>query len=388
MIEPANRIASVNEYYFSKKLKEIELIRAKGIKVLNLGIGNPDLPPSEETLEKLKELVGQASNHGYQSYIGHKALREEFSNWYKRYFNVELDCNSEILPLIGSKEGVMHISMAFLNPGDGVLIPDPSYPAYEAVANLVGAKSIRFNLTEDNNWFPDFEEIEKHDLSKVKLMWVNYPNMPTGRKIGLSEFQALIDFGFKHNILICNDNPYSFILNKDLTSILQIPRAREVAIELNSMSKSHNMAGWRIGVLVSNPTFVQHVLKVKSNVDSGMFLPLQLAAAKALNCGEDWYTKNNEVYQNRRKIAESIMDRVSCVYNPDQSGMFIWAKIPDGYKDSFEFADKLLYDYDMFITPGLIFGNNGKRYIRISLASKDEDLLEAQTRLKAFKNES
>jgi LL-diaminopimelate aminotransferase len=381
MIEPANRLSSVNEYYFSGKLKEIDRLRASGINVLNLGIGNPDMPPSVEALETLKQAADGKNNHGYQSYIGHKSLRLAFANWYKRYFKVDLDCNKEILPLIGSKEGIMHISMAFLNPGDGVLIPNPSYPAYRSVAELVEAKVIDFDLKEENDWFPDFDEIEKNDLSKVKIMWVNYPNMPTGTNIGVDKFKKLVEFGLKHNILICNDNPYSFILNTNYTSIFQVPEAKEIAIELNSLSKSQNMAGWRIGALISNPVYVDHVLRVKSNVDSGMFLPLQLAAAKALECGDDWYEDLNVMYKKRRELAEDILNSLQCSFSAEQSGMFIWAKIPEKYVDSFEFTDMLLQKYGIFITPGAIFGSNGNRFIRISLASKDEFLLDAKNRL-------
>jgi len=381
MIEPANRLASVNEYYFSGKLKEIDRLRASGINVLNLGIGNPDMPPSTEALDKLKNAVDGNNNHGYQSYIGHKSLRVAFAEWYKRYFKVVLDPEKEILPLIGSKEGIMHISMAFLNPGDGVLVPNPSYPAYRAVANLVEAKVIDFDLTEENDWFPDFDEIEKMDLSNVKLMWVNYPNMPTGTNIGVAKFKKLVDFGLKHNILICNDNPYSFILNTNYTSIFQVSGAKEIAIELNSLSKSQNMAGWRIGALMSNPVFVDHVLRVKSNVDSGMFLPLQLAAAKALECNDDWYKSVNLVYKNRRLIAEEILNILKCSFSTEQSGMFLWAKIPSKYKDAFEFTDLLLNEFGIFITPGNIFGSNGNRFVRISLASKDEFLIDARNRI-------
>jgi LL-diaminopimelate aminotransferase len=382
MICPANRLSSVTEYYFSTKLKQIDKLRESGVHVLNLGIGNPDLPPSEEVLEVLKQKVDGKNNHGYQSYIGHRDLRLALANWYKRYFKVEMDCDKEIYPLMGSKEGIMYISLAFLNPGDGVLIANPSYPAYRAVANLVEAKIIDYNLNEENGWFPDFEEIEKNDLSKVKIMWVNYPNMPTGTNIGLDGFKKIVDFGKKHDILICNDNPYSFILNTNYVSILQVPGAKEIAIEMNSLSKSHNMAGWRIGALFSNQEFVSHILRVKSNVDNGMFLPLQLAAAKALECTDEWYEFVNLHYKKRRLMAEDIMNKLACVFSTEQSGMFLWAKIPSMYKDSFEFADLLLEKYGVFITPGGIFGSNGNRYLRISLASSDESLLDAKDRIK------
>jgi LL-diaminopimelate aminotransferase len=381
MIKPAERLSSVNEYYFSNKLKEIEKLKESGLKVLNLGIGNPDLPPSEEALNILKETIDDKSNHGYQSYNGNKSLRSAFAGWYKQYFKIDLNPENEVLPLIGSKEGIMHISMAFLNPGDGVLIPNPSYPAYRSVSELVGASIFDYDLTEENGWFPDFKQIEKLDLNKIKMMWVNYPNMPTGKTIGYEEYKSLIDFGKKHNILICNDNPYSFILNKEQSSIFQIPGAKDIAIELNSMSKSHNIAGWRIGVLIANEEFVKHVLKVKSNVDSGMFLPLQLAAAKALHSSPDWYENLNTQYKRRRIDAEMILNKLQCEYSSEQAGMFVWAKIPKSFNTSYEFTDFLLKEYALFITPGEIFGSNGMSFIRISLASKENDLIEAKKRV-------
>ncbi len=382
MIQPANRLSTVKEYYFSKKLKEIEKMRASGIKVLNLGIGNPDMPPSVNAINKLKITSSEKGNHGYQSYNGNKLLREAFANWYTSFFKVDFDSESEVLPLIGSKEGIMHISMAFLNPGDGVLVPNPSYPAYRSVANLVEAKVVEYNLTEENDWLPDFDELEKLDLSKVKIMWVNYPNMPTGKLATVDELKKLVDFGIKHNILICNDNPYSFILNKNQVSIFQVPGAKKIALELNSLSKSHNMAGWRVGVLVGNPELVKYVLTVKSNVDSGMFLPLQLAAVEALNSPSEWYDNLNIQYQKRRLIAYDILNKLNCTFSKEQSGMFVWSKIPDKYNDSYEIADEILSNFGVFITPGKIFGSNGDRYIRISLASKEEDLLEASERIK------
>lgn len=381
MIEPAQRLSKVNEYYFSNKLREIEKLKQSGVQVLNLGIGNPDLPPSINALETLKSMADRKNTHGYQSYNGAKELREAFASWYKKYFEVKLDSEKEILPLIGSKEGIMHISMAFLNPGDSVLIPNPSYPAYSSVSKLVGANIIEFDLTERNGWFPDLEEIEKMDLSRVKLMWVNYPNMPTGQNITREQFKKLIDFGLRHNILICNDNPYSFILNDKHLSILSAPEARDIAIELNSLSKSHNMAGWRVGAMIGNPQYVSYVLKVKSNVDSGMFLPLQLAAAEALNCDDSWYKEVNKHYLKRKKIAQNILRNLNCTFANDQSGMFIWAKIPETFSNSYEFTDFLLNEKGLFITPGSIFGSNGSAYTRISLASKEADLLEAEKRI-------
>ncbi len=382
MISPAERLSSVKEYYFSKKLKEIEKMQSEGIKVLNLGIGNPDLPPSEEAIKTLKKTSSEKANHGYQSYNGNKLLRNAFADWYRRFFNVELDSESEVLPLIGSKEGIMHISMAFLNPGDTVLVPNPSYPAYRSVANLVGAKVIEYNLTEKQEWLPNFDELESLDLSKVKIMWINYPNMPTGKLASVNDLKKIVDFGIKHNILICNDNPYSFILNENPISIFQVAAAKENVLELNSLSKSHNMAGWRVGVLVGNPKLIKYVLTVKSNVDSGMFLPLQLAAVEALNSSSDWYDKLNKQYEKRKILACTILNKLNCDYSKNQSGMFVWSKIPSSYKDSFETTDEVLSKFGVFITPGKIFGSNGDRYIRISLASKEEDLLEAKERIK------
>lgn len=385
-IKPANRISEVKEYYFSIKLKEIEQMKKEGKDVINLGIGNPDMPPAPEVLQELNTQSCQPTNHGYQSYIGIPELREAFTNWYKTYYHVDLNAATEVLPLMGSKEGIMHISMAFLNPGDGVLIPNPGYPTYASVSKLVEANSIPYNLKEENNWQPDLEELEKMDLSKVKLMWINYPNMPTGAPADVAFFQKIIDFGKKHNILICNDNPYSFILNEKQTSIMQVEGARDIAIELNSLSKSHNMAGWRIGMVAANETFIQYILRVKSNMDSGMFKPLQMAAAKALSLGPDWYKSINKAYKERRQLVLELMDMLECKYDTNQTGMFIWAKIPDKYENSGELSDEILYKANVFITPGLIFGASGKRHIRISLCTKPETLTEAIKRIKTLKS--
>jgi len=382
MIEPANRISEVQEYYFSKKLREIDEMRQQGIDVINLGIGNPDRSPSSVVLDELKSSSENKNNHGYQSYIGIPELRNAFSSWYQKYFKVEINPANEILPLIGSKEGIMHISMAFLNKGDKVLVPNPGYPTYASVSKLVEAEIINYDLKDELNWQPDFEELEKVDLSKVKLMWVNYPNMPTGANATLELFKKLIAFGKKHNILICNDNPYSFILNDNPLSIFRIEGAKDIAIELNSLSKSHNMAGWRIGMVTSNPTFIQYILRVKSNMDSGMFKPLQLAAAKALSLEKEWYDEVNKEYFERRELVWEIMDILNCKYDKNQSGMFIWAKTPDSINSAIELSDEVLNKSHVFITPGTIFGTQGDNYIRISLCAKQDVLKESIKRIK------
>ncbi len=382
MIEPANRISEVKEYYFSKKLREIDEMRQQGIDVINLGIGNPDRSPSEVVLDELKTSSENKNNHGYQSYIGIPELRNAFSSWYQKYFKVEINPATEVLPLIGSKEGIMHISMAFLNKGDQVLVPNPGYPTYASVSKLVEADIINYDLKEELNWQPDFDELEKQDLSKVKLMWVNYPNMPTGANATLELFEKLVAFGKKHDILICNDNPYSFILNDNPLSIFRIDGAKDIAIELNSLSKSHNMAGWRIGMVSSNPTFIQYILRVKSNMDSGMFKPLQLAAAKALSLEKEWYEEVNKEYFVRRELVWEIMDILNCKYDKNQSGMFIWAKIPESINSAIDLSDSVLNDAHVFITPGTIFGTQGDKYIRISLCAKQEVLNESIKRIK------
>ncbi len=374
MIEPANRLSSINEYYFSRKLKEIADLRESGKDILNLGIGNPDMLPPMGSIKILHETSAENQNHGYQSYSGNPNLRTAFVQWYQRHFGVALNANTETLPLIGSKEGIMHISMAFLNPGDAVLIPDPGYPAYKSVSDLVGAVSISYDLKEENAWFPDLAELEKQDLEKVKIMWVNYPNMPTGTKASLEQLEELVQFGIKNKILICNDNPYSFILNDKPISILSVPSAKSIALELNSLSKSHNMAGWRIGVVVGNEKYISNILKVKSNVDSGMYLPLQLAAVEALNSPKSWYENLNKEYANRRQKATELLHKIDCVFDENQSGMFLWAKIPQTFENSYQFSDFVLHEYDFFITPGNIFGKNGEKYIRISLAGNPENL--------------
>ncbi|MDR2956025.1 MAG: aminotransferase class I/II-fold pyridoxal phosphate-dependent enzyme [Prevotella sp.] len=378
----ADRLNTVEEYYFSKKLKEIAEMNAAGKNVISLGIGSPDLPPSEETIKALSQSAGQSDTHGYQSHIGIPELRKAFASWYKRWYNVELDSAKEIQPLIGSKEGILHISLAFLNPGDEVLVPNPGYPTYTSVSKMVGASIKTYDLNENNNWQPDFEALEKTDLSRAKLMWVNYPNMPTGANGSLALFEKIVTFGKKHGIVIAHDNPYSLILNEKPLSIMQVEGAKDICIELNSMSKSHNMPGWRIGLVVANSQFIQWILKVLSNIESGIFKPMQLATVAALNNSDEWHHKNNiEVYSNRRKHAEVIMERLDCIYDKNQVGMFLWGRIPDHYKGSEELADKILYQANVFLTPGFIFGSKGERYIRISLCCNEEMLKEALERI-------
>lgn len=380
-VKPANRLNSVSEYYFSQKLREIAEMNAQGKNVLNLGIGNPDLPPSVETIEMLCKEAQKPDVHGYQSYVGIPELRQGFAEWYRKWYKVELNPATEIQPLIGSKEGILHITLAFVNPGDGVLVPNPGYPTYQSVSRLAEADVISYDLDEKNNWQPDFEALEKTDLSHVKLMWVNYPNMPTGANATTELFEKLVHFGKKHNILIVNDNPYSFILNERKLSILAIDGAKDISMEMNSMSKSHNMAGWRMAMLAGNEQFVKWVLAVKSNVDSGMFRPMMIAAAQSLRNSEEWHNEMNYVYDRRRELAYKIMDLLECKYDKNQVGMFIWAKIPDTWKNAGELADKILYERNVFITPGFIFGSNGNRYIRISLCSSESMLKEVIERI-------
>ena len=381
-IVPADRVNSVQEYYFSKKLKEVAEMNAAGKNVINLGIGSPDLPPSDETIEALCQHARNANEHGYQPYVGIPELREAFAGWYKKWYGVELNPKNEIQPLIGSKEGILHILLAFLNPGDGVLVPNPGYPTYSSVSNLVQARLIPYELKEELGWQPDFEELEKMDLSNVKLMWTNYPNMPTGANASVELYQKLVDFGRKHHIIICNDNPYSFILNKHPLSILSIEGAKDICIEMNSMSKAHNMPGWRMAMLASNAQFVQWVLKVKSNIDSGQFKPMQYAAVEALAAPQAWYDRMNEVYRSRRVLAGEIMHTLGCTYDEKQVGMFLWGRIPESYSGSEELADKVLYGANVFLTPGFIFGSKGNRFIRISLCCNQDMLAEALRRIK------
>lgn len=381
-ITPADRVGSVQEYYFSKKLKEVAEMNAAGKNVISLGVGSPDLPPSEKTIETLCEHAHNAGEHGYQPYIGIPELRQGFAEWYKTWYGVELDAKTEIQPLIGSKEGILHISLAFLNPGDGVLVPNPGYPTYSSVSKLVQANLISYELKEELGWQPDFEELEKTDLSGVKLMWVNYPNMPTGANATMELFEKLVAFGRKHGIIICHDNPYSFILNEHPLSILSVPGAKDICIELNSMSKAHNIPGWRIAMLASNAQFVQWILKVKSNIDSGQFKPMQYAAVEALKAPKEWYDTMNRTYRSRRDLAGQIMHALGCKYDENQVGMFLWGKIPTEAEGSEALANKVLYGANVFITPGFIFGSCGERYIRISLCCKNKALEEALNRIK------
>ncbi len=380
-IRPASRVDAIEEYYFSRKLKEVAALNAAGADIISLGIGGPDRAPHAEVTETLAREAGDAGNHSYQPYTGIPALRKGYADWYKRYYGVELNPDSEILPLIGSKEGVLHVSLAFLNPGDGVLVPNPGYPTYSSVSKLVGARIVSYELDENNGWEPDFEALEKSDLSGVKLMWVNYPNMPTGARASKALYERLVDFGRRHGIVIVNDNPYSFILNDNPQSMLSIEGAKDVVIEMNSLSKSHNMAGWRLGMAASNATFISWVLKVKSNIDSGQFKPVMLAAVKALGLGDDWYAEVNAVYGERRKVAEEIMDALGCSYDATQQGLFLWGKVSDAEASGEALADRVLDDARVFITPGFIFGSKGERYVRVSLCTPAERMREALARI-------
>ncbi len=386
-IGPADRIKNVSEYYFSVKLAEVAKMNAQGMNIISLGVGAPDRMPSDETINTLVDAARKSDVHAYQPYIGIPELRNAYANWYNRIYDVTLE-DGEVLPLIGSKEGILHISMAFLNPGDSVLIPNPGYPTYSSVSNLLGANIIAYDLLEDNEWQPDFESIEKMDLSNVKLMWVNYPNMPTGGNASVSLFEKLVAFGKKHNIIICHDNPYSFILNDTPLSILSVEGAKDICIELNSLSKSHNMSGWRMGMLASNEQFVKWILRVKSNIDSGQFKPMQMATIAALDNNDEWHKKMNDIYAERRVWAEKIMDLMDCKFDKRQVGLFVWGKLPDTAVDSKEFVDLILYKVRVFITPGSIFGSNGDRYVRISLGSSVEKIKEAYERIKTYITEN
>ncbi len=381
-IQPANRLNEVKEYYFSRKLKEIGQLNKEGKDIISLGIGSPDLPPTKEVINTLCTEAQKETNHGYQPYTGIPELREEFAHWYKESYGVILNSNKEIQPLIGSKEGILHITLAFVNPGEQVLVPNPGYPTYTSLSKILGADVVSYNLDETKGWMPNFDELEKMDLSKVKLMWINYPNMPTGTNASHELFKKIVDFAKQHNIIVVNDNPYSFILNNEPLSILSIPGAKDCCIELNSMSKSHNMSGWRIGMVAANEVFISWILKVKSNIDSGMFRPLQLAAAEALKVDHNWYEVNNENYKQRRSLAVEILNELGCSYDKNQVGLFLWARIPDIYSDVEALTEKVLKEARVFITPGFIFGSNGARYIRVSLCSNQEKLKEALERIK------
>lgn len=383
LIEPAEHIKNISEYYFSVKLAEVAQLNAEGKEIIGLGVGAPDRMPSPQTIDALCREAQLPDAHAYQPYTGIPELRRAYAGWYEKMYETCL-APDEVLPLIGSKEGILHISMAFLNAGDGVLVPNPGYPTYTSVSQLLRAKVLQYDLLENNGWQPDFDALERIDLSGVKLMWVNYPNMPTGANASRALFRKLVDFGKRHGIVICHDNPYSFILNKEPMSILSIEGAKEICIELNSLSKSHNMSGWRMGMLASNAQFVKWVLKAKSNIDSGQFKPMQLAAIAALSNSREWHDEMNRIYAERRLWAEKIMELLDCTYDRSQVGLFVWAKLPEGAPGSKEFIDEILYNARVFITPGAIFGSNGERYIRISLGASVEKLKEAHERIKRY----
>ncbi len=380
-IKPADRVGRVKEYYFARKLREIAGLNAKGLDIISLGIGGPDRMPDAEVIETLCEAARRPDTHSYQPFAGLPEMRRAMADWYRRSYGVEIDPATELLPLIGSKEGILHVSMAFLNQGDGVLVPNPGYPTYTSVSNLVGAEIFNYDLTADSGWQPDFDALEKLPLERIKLMWVNYPHMPTGTPASRELLERIVDFGRRHNIVIAHDNPYSFILNPEPMSIMQIPGAKDICIEMNSLSKSHNMAGWRVAMLTSNPEFVQWVVKVKSNVDSGQFKPVMLAATKALSLGREWHDALNAEYAERRKVAEQIMTKLGCTFDPTQRGLFLWGKLPEGETSAEKFCDNILYNNRVFITPGFIFGSNGEGYVRISLCAPVPTLRAALARL-------
>ena len=391
-METAKRLEGIGEYYFSQKLREIDEMNKAGKQVINLGIGSPDLPPHPDVIKTLHEEALKPGQHGYQNYKGSPVLRNAISKWYKKWYDVELNADTEILPLIGSKEGIMHICMTYLNEGDVVLIPNPGYPTYRSSAKIAGAKVIEYSLTKENNWFPDFNELEQiitnaksllaGKIWRSCLMFVNYPQMPTGKLPTKELFVQLVSFAKKHNILICHDNPYSFILNDDPMSLLSVDGAKDVVIELNSLSKSHNMAGWRVGMLVGAKERIDNVLRFKSNMDSGMFLPVQLAAAKALELGQEWHDKVNVAYGNRRKKVFELLQLLNCLFDENQAGLFVWASVPSNYKDGYELSDKVLHESNVFITPGGIFGSAGDKYVRVSLCTSEEKIEEAIQRIK------
>ena len=383
-METAKRLDNIGEYYFSQKLREIDELNKAGRQVINLGIGSPDMPPHPDVIKTLQEEAMKPNQHGYQNYKGSPILRNAIAAWYQKWYKVLLNADTEILPLIGSKEGIMHICMTYLNEGDAVLIPNPGYPTYRAAAKIAGADIVEYGLKEENNWYPDFKELEKKDLSKVKLMFVNYPQMPTGKLPTKELFTQLVAFAKKNKILIVHDNPYSFILNDEPMSLLSVDDAKDVAIELNSLSKSHNMAGWRVGMLVGGKEKIDEVLRFKSNMDSGMFLPLQLAAAKALELGQKWYDAVNKVYKGRREKVLDLLTLLNCSFDEKQAGLFIWASIPSNFQDGYALSDKVLQGANVFITPGGIFGNAGDKYVRVSLCATEEKIDAAIQRIKAM----
>lgn len=384
-IRLADRVNQVEEYYFSTKLRQIAQMRSEGYDVINLGIGSPDLKPAQVVIDRLSQEAQLDDHHGYQSYNGIPELRGAIADWYKRKFNVDLNPSDQVLPLIGSKEGILHLSMTYLQTGDQVLVPDPGYPTYRSAALLAGAEVINYDLTEDTQWLPNLQQLEKMDLTRVKLMWINYPHMPSGATATESMFEDLVAFARRHKILLCHDNPYAFILNDHPRSILSVDGAIDIAVELNSLSKTFNMAGWRVGFLVGKANRISDVLRFKSNMDSGMFKPLQLAAVEALKQSDGWYEGVNHTYRTRRTLTESIVETLGCTFDPAQAGMFVWARIPDQYPDGYALTDEILNNTHVFITPGNIFGYNGQKYIRISLCSKENILLDALKRIEKWK---
>ena len=388
MIQPANRLQKVEEYYFSRKLKEVARLNQEGLDIISLAIGSPDMPPSQQTVDKLCEVARTPSAHGYQPTMGTPELRQAIAAFYDRWYGVSLDAATEVLPLIGSKEGILHVTLALVNPGDKVLVPNPGYPTYTSLSRLLGAEVVNYDLQENDGWQPDFDALERMDLTGVKLMWTNYPNMPTGGKARRETYEKLVSFARSHDIVVVNDNPYSFILSEEHLSLMQVPGAKDCCIEFNSMSKSHNMPGWRVGMCVSNATMISWILKVKSNIDSGTFRGIQLAAAEALTGNtEQWHREANiATYRRRRDIAERIMKALGCTFDAEQVGMFLWGRIPDSYDNVEQLTEQVLHEARVFITPGFIFGSNGERYIRISLCAKDERMEEALERIVTMTN--
>ena len=390
MIQPADRLSSVSEYYFSRKLKEVAQLNAQGKDIISLAIGSPDMPPSEQTIEKLCEVAHDPSAHGYHPTMGTPELRQAMAGFYKRWYDVDLDAAKEILPLIGSKEGILHVTLAFVNPGDEVLVPNPGYPTYTSLSKILGAKVVNYNLKPENGWQPDFYELEEivsrrtvEGRSSVKLMWTNYPNMPTGAPARRETYERLVRFAQDHQLVVVNDNPYSFILNEHPLSLLQVEGAKDCCIEFNSMSKSHNMPGWRVGLCATNAEFISWILKVQSNIESGTFRGIQLAAAEAYQNSDEWHrTYNIETYARRRRLAEQIMQALGCEFDKGQVGMFLWGRIPSIYNNVEELTERVLHEARVFITPGFIFGSNGERYIRISLCAKEEKIEQALERIK------
>lgn len=387
MIKPAERLSLVQEYYFSRKLKEVAQLNAEGKDIISLAIGSPDMPPSDAAIERLCQVAHDPNAHGYQPTMGTPELRKAMAGFYRRWYGVDLDPASEVLPMIGSKEAILHVTLAFCNVGDEVLVPNPGYPTYTSLSKILGCKIVNYDLKENDGWQPDFDQLEKMDLSRVKLMWTNYPNMPTGGDARRETYERLVEFAHKHEIVVVNDNPYSFIINDNPQSLLQIPGAKDCCIEFNSMSKSHNMPGWRVGMVAANAEFISWILKVKSNIDSGTFRGIQLAATTAYDNSDEWHRINNyDNYKRRRVIAEQIMDVLGCQYDTKSVGMFLWGRIPESYATCEELTEKVLHEARVFITPGFIFGSNGERYIRISLCAKDEKMNEALERIKNIWN--